>query len=241
MHIRLVPLVVAACAGFAQDPAQPSVDELVAKHIEALGGLENLKAVETMRMTGTAVLGGKMESPLTLLMKRPNSSRLELQYEGQTVVQGFDGTTGWMLLPMRGTGAEKATDEENAEMKESSDFDGPLVDYKAKGYKVESEGQEDVAGKHAWKLKVTRDSGHVESIYLDPTTYLPLKISMRRTPGGKAVEIERYPSDYRKTGSIVLPYTIEQKAEGRSVMVMKIDHIDVNVPLNDVLFQMPAK
>lgn len=241
MGARLLLLALCASPGLAQAPPPPSAGELAAKHVEALGGLDNLKAVQTMRMTGTAVLGGKMESPFTLLMKRPNSSRLELQYEGQTVVQGFDGSTGWMLLPMRGTGPEPASPEETAEMKESSDFDGPLVDYKAKGNRVESEGLRDVMSKRAWKLKVTRDTGHVEYIDLDASTYLPLKVTIRRTPDGKEVEIERYPSDYRKTGGILLPYRIEQKSEGRSVMVMKINRIDLNVPLNEVLFRMPAR
>src|SRR6266446_694644 len=134
--------------------ANPSVDELIAKNIEAHGGLEKIKAVQSIRMTGKMTMGQGMEAPMVLEMKRPKAMRMEFTVQGMTVIQAYDGKTGWAVKPFGGKkDPEPMNSEDLQEADENADIDGPLVDYKSKGYTVELIDKEKVEGSDAWKLK----------------------------------------------------------------------------------------
>lgn len=234
----LAALTMAASIASGQNKS-PAVDEVIQKYVDAIGGLEKLRAVRTLKMTGKAMLGEQTNAPMTLQLKRPASSRLDMEIQGQNIVQAFDGTTGWMLMPFRNPAPEKANSEETQQMRENSDMDGPLVDYRTKGNQVELLGTEDVAGTSTYKIKVARKGGHTEVHYINASSFLPLKNVTARSQNGTSVEIESYPRDFRKVGGILLPYTIEQKANGKTVMRMVMERIEVNVPVDDDIFKMP--
>jgi len=54
----------------------------------------------------------------------------------------------------------------------AADFDGPLVDYAAKGNTIEYLGHDAVDGDDALRLKVTLKNGDIIYYYLDPTPIL---------------------------------------------------------------------
>jgi hypothetical protein len=93
-----------------------------------------------------------------------------------TGVQAFDGQKTWSVMPFSGKkDAEVGTDEDNKNAQDDADFDGALVDYKAKGHTIELAGKEAVEGADAFKLKVTKKNGNIEYDYLDAETYLLVK------------------------------------------------------------------
>jgi len=79
-----------------------TVDEIIAKNLQAKGGLQKLKAVQTARMAGTMTVGPGMEAPFVIEFKRPNQMRLDFTLQGMTGTQAYDGKTGWMLMPSAG-------------------------------------------------------------------------------------------------------------------------------------------
>jgi outer membrane lipoprotein-sorting protein len=118
-----------------------TAEELVEKNIRARGGLEKIKSVQSMRMTGTMGLGEET-APTVLEFKRPGRLRWEFTLDGQTAIQAFDGTAGWAILPFEGkTEPEKMPAEEVENFKRQADLDGPLVDYRAKGNRIELLGK----------------------------------------------------------------------------------------------------
>src|SRR6185503_9024911 len=122
-----------------------TVDEVIAKHLEARGGLEKLKAVKTIRMTGKMTMGPGMEAPISLELKRPSSIRMEFTIQGNVGVQAYDGKNGWAINPFGGKeDPEPLSADDLKEIEEQADRDGPLVDYKAKGNTVELVGKEKV-------------------------------------------------------------------------------------------------
>jgi outer membrane lipoprotein-sorting protein len=222
--------------------AAQTVDELIAKNIEARGGMEKMKAVQGIRMTGKMMMGPGMEAPLTLEIKRPHNVRMEFTFQGMTGVQAYDGKTGWQISPFGGkTDPEPMSPEELKQADEESDMDGPLVDYKTKGHTVELVGKEKVEGSDAWKLKVTLKNGTVQYTYLDADSFLAIKEETKRTVRGSETEIESTLGDYKEVGGLLIPHSIQSGAKGRpEKQNIVVEKVELNPKIDDARFKMPA-
>jgi outer membrane lipoprotein-sorting protein len=227
----------------AQD-TELTVDQIVQKHTQALGGVDKLKAIQSVTVTGKAsLMGGQMEAPITMKMKRPASMRMEMTMQGKSLVQAFDGVTAWSINPFMGAmDPQKSNDEDTKSARDDADFiDGSLVDYRTKGHTVELIGKEDVEGTAAYKLKVTKKGGTVEYEYLDAQTFLPIKTTGKRKQMGQELEVESVPGNYKAVNGVMMPFSLSQKANGRPAMDLTIDKVEVNTPMDDAIFKMPEK
>jgi outer membrane lipoprotein-sorting protein len=240
--LRKILMGISILALLAPVASAQTVDEVLAKHFDAMGGLTKLKAIQSIKTSGRMVLPQGMELPVTLLQKRPKSFRMEFSMQGMTGMQCFDGKNAWMVMPMMGTKDPTAMDAEQSKMMdEQAEFDGPLVDYKEKGNKVELIGKEQVEGADAYKVKCTLKNGDVRLMYFDAETYLQIKGEGKRTVRGTEVESEQYMSDYKEVDGTMVPFSIESGAKGspqRQKIV--IDKVEYNTTLPDSLFAMPA-
>ena len=219
-----------------------TVDEILAKHYEACGGLAKMKAVNTMRVTGTIAMGQGMDAPFTMERKRPGMSRMEFTVQGMTGVQAFDGAKTWSVMPFMGKkDPEVGTDEDNKNAQDDADFDGALVDWKTKGSTVELAGKEPVEGADAFKLKVTKKSGNVEYYYLDTETYLLVKSEAKRKIRGTEIEGETTYSDYKDVNGLMEPFSMESGAKDMpQKRKFTFTKVELNVPLDDARFAVPA-
>jgi outer membrane lipoprotein-sorting protein len=221
--------------------AGQTVDEVIAKHIEARGGLEKLKSVKSMRLTGKMMMGPGMEAPMTLEMKRPGSMRLEFTFQGMTGVQAYDGKSGWSIMPFQGKKDPEPMSADEAKMaQEEADIEGPLVDYKAKGHTVELLGKEKVEGSDAYKLKVTLKTGTVQYQYLDAESLLEIRTEAKRTVRDSEMEFESTIGDYKEVGGLLFPHSIQSGAKGRpEKQNIVIEKVELNPVLDDARFRMP--
>ena len=226
----------------APAPAQ-NVDDIIAKNIKARGGLEKLKAVKSVRMTGHMSVGPGTEAPMVIEMKRPDKLRLDITVQGMTLTQAYDGKTGWQINPFAGSkNAEAMSAEELKEAAEQADMDGPLVDWKAKGHKVELVGREKVEGTDVYKLKVTLRNGNVQFMFLDADSYLDIKGEAKRSVRGTEVESEQTIGDYKEVGGLMIPHSFEGGAKGKpEKQKITVEKIELDVPIEDARFAMPAK
>ncbi len=222
--------------------ALPSAEQIVNKYIDARGGLEKIKAIQSLKMTGIAVLGGgQMEAPFTLLTKRPNEMRMEISMQGKSLIQAFDGTTAWMVNPFTGgDDARKTPEDETKAMTEVADFDGALVGYKSKGNGVEVLGKEDIEGSSTFKLKATQ-KGHVSYYYIDSKTYIPIKVTTTRRQMGQEMVVDTYPGNFKPVNGVMTPFSMEQKVAGNSMMHMTVEKVEPNVAIDEAMFKMPGK
>ena len=243
MISKLIAVAALALPLAAQEAKLPSVDEVVQKAVQARGGLEKMKAIQTVKMTGKIVLaGGQMEAPMTMTLKRPGSMRMEMTLQGKSLVRAFDGASAWTINPFQGSGeAQPIPEEEASIMRESSDFDGPFVDHKSKGLTIEVVGKEDAEGSPAYKVKVTRKSGRVEYHWLDAQSWMPIKTAATIKQMGQEMEIESYPGNFKPVAGVMTPFSIEQKVSGRTMVQMTMENVEVNQPVEDKVFRMPAK
>jgi outer membrane lipoprotein-sorting protein len=229
--ILLAPLVLAQ-----------TVDEIIAKNIQARGGMDKLKSVQTLRSSGKMTMGPGMEAPGLMIQKRPNGARLEFTVQGLTAVQAYDGQTAWQVMPFTGKkDAELMSADERKDIEESADIDGPLVDYKSKGNKVELLGKDKVEGTDAYKLKVTLQNGDIQTVYLDADSFLEIKEETKRMVRGSEQEFETSVGDYKEVNGMMFPFAMESGQKGsQQKQKLTIEKIEINVPVDDASFKMPA-
>ncbi len=243
MISRLIAVAALALPIAAQEAKLPSPDEVAQKAVQARGGAEKMKAIKTVKMTGKIVIGGgQMEAPMTMTMKRPGSTRMEMTMQGKSLIRAFDGASAWMINPFQGGGEpQPISEDETSLMRDTADMDGPFVDPKDKGVTIEVVGKEDVEGSPAYKVKVTRKSGRVEYHWLDAQSWMPIKTQAKIKQMGQEMEIESYPGNFKPVAGVMMPFSIDQKVGGRSMAQMTMENVEVNQPVDDKVFKMPVK
>jgi outer membrane lipoprotein-sorting protein len=233
-----------------------TVDEVIAKNLAARGGVEKLKAMTSVKITGDVEQQGSKIHIVTWA-KRPNYMRREMDatppppapgrasIPGSTgpvkAVVGFDGSTVWMINPMLTNGPQAITGPQADMAKGDADFDSPLLDYKAKGHTIELAGKANISGKPAYHLKITKKNGLVQDYYLDVETSLEVRFATTVDQGGVKAEVATDLSNYKSVDGLTIPFTMKQSVNGTQLAQVTISSWEVNVPMDDALFKMPAK
>jgi len=227
----------------AASAASQTVDEIVAKNLEARGGAERLKGTRSARMTGTMSMGSGMEAGLVFEFLKPGRIRQEFTVQGLTGITAFDGRTGWQVMPFAGKpDPEPLPLEDLKELEEQAEnLDGDLADWKEKGSRVELLGRETVDGTEAWKLRITLKSGTEKTVWLDAATFLEVRGISRRKIEGKDVEIVTTLRDYRDVSGIKVPFFMESRPKGQpSGQAVVFRTVEFDVPIDAARFRMPA-
>ena len=191
--------------------------------------------------------------PFVMEMERPRKLRFEVEFKGQKALQVYDGVNGWKVRPfLNRLEVEPYTPTELKLASMQSDLDGPLMNYAAKGTRIELDGVEKVDGRDTYKLKLTEKDGRVIHVWVDAETYLETKVEGQpRRLDGKDHPIEIYYRDYRNVNGLQFPFTLETHvlpAPGVSTKIPQptysseqivIDKIVVNPKLEDSQFTKP--
>jgi hypothetical protein len=185
----------------------------------------------------------QVQLPFTLAMERPRKSRLELEFAGKTAVQVYDGTNGWKLRPfLNRNDVEPFTSDEAKIEAMKDDLDGPLVDYVAKGTKVEFEAVEPVEGHDTYRLKLTKKSGEQRHVWIDAQSFLDVKVEgSARRMDGRLHNVTIFQRDFRAVQGVVVPFVLETAVEGyRDTHKMFIEKVAVNPVMNGAMFTKPG-
>jgi len=239
--MRRFMLVLAGIMLFSIPASAQTADDIINNYIKTVGGKDKIVAAKTLRRVGKFTGGGGFEAKVVQENRRPDFVREEFSLQGMTGVNAYDGKTGWKIEPWNGKKDPEALgEEEQKSIVEDADFDGPLVDYKAKGNKVEYLGMEPVEGTDAYKLKVTLANGETRIYFMDTDYYVPIKIEGKRIVRGTEREFETSLGDYKEVNGWYLPFYYEQGAKG-SPFKQKVTYstIEANVPLTDARFSLP--
>ena len=151
--------------------------------------------------------------PFLMELARPRKMRFELQVAGQTALQVYDGVNGWKLRPyLNRLEVEPYTADEKKAASVQSELDGPLLDYAAKGTRIESDGIEKVEDHDTYKLKLTLKSGAVTHVWVDAQTFLETKAEGQpRRLDGIYHPVEIYYRDYRNVNGLEIPFVLETR------------------------------
>ncbi|WP_428654500.1 LolA family protein [Runella sp.] len=232
-------LLVATLAAFVSISSYAqTVDEIVDKHIAAMGGADKLKGVNTLVIERTLSVQN-MEIPNKTTIMVGKALRTESSIMGNSMVQVVDGSTGWMIRPamMGGTGDPEDMPAEMVKQQVGQlDPFGPLFNYKEKGNKVELVGKEKVEKADAFHLKITTKDGQTMDEFIDANTYMltKLKTNMQGQEGEIAF------SDYKDVEGIKIANTMDMSSQ-MGTMSFITNKVTVNGKVDESIFKKPAK
>lgn len=224
---------------FMQSAHAQTVDEVIDKHVAAMGGdkYTNLKSV---RMESSAQIMG-MDLPSTATIVQGRGMRSETTVQGSDIVQAIDGKTGWMINPMAGQTTAVAMPEAQAEMAAAQlDLTG-LYNYKAKGNTAElMKGEESLEGAPVYLVKVGMSNGATATHYISKDTYYILRSVINTAVQGQDVEVKTNFSDFKQVDGVTFPFTTEIESPAMpGVMTMTYKTVEVNPKVDESIFAMP--
>ena len=210
-----------------------TAEEIVAKHIEAIGGAAAWKKVNSLYYEGKITVQGA-EVNVTLTALNGKGVRQNISFGGMTGYQIVTPTAGWNFMPFQGQAAPEAmTADQLKESADDLDAQGKLIDYKSKGHTVEYLGKDDVEGTECFKLKITSKAGNVETVFIDPKSYYIVRSVAKKTANGQESNVQTDLSNYQKLPEgIVVPFSIKL-SEGELV----ISKAEVNKQVDESTFK----
>lgn len=234
-------LTLVCAAALAPLASAQTVDEIVAKYIQAHGGLEKMRSVKTIRITGK-FSEGSFRAAFLQENKRPNKVREEQIIQGMAALQAYDGKVGWQVSPFQGRkDPDLLSEDDTKSLVEDADIDGPLVDYKNKDHRAELMGHDSVEGTDCYKIKLTLANGDVRYYYIDTDSMLEIKVETERNIRGTVHYDEIFYGDYDQVNGLYYPFAMEIGPKGEADRVrFTVEKVEINVPLSDSLFSVPA-
>ena len=210
-----------------------SLDAIIQKHIFAMGGADNWKKINSVKMTGSINAGG-MEIPVTITTAQGKGQRLEFTVNGMTGYMIITPNTGWSYSPMEGQQKPEAmTADDVKESQDELDIQGALIDYKAKGHKVEYLGKDEVEGTECHKLKVTYASGKEETMFIDASNYYHIRSIQKAKVNGKEEEqISNYGNYQKLPEGVYWPMSVD---DGSGPITLKT--VEINKPVDENIFK----
>jgi len=215
-----------------------TLEQILEKYYKA-GKFDKLSKVNTIIMTGSIVQQDLM--PVKIIRVRPDKYMMEFDVADMTAYQVYDGQTAWMTAPWTGNAAPQVMPaERTTDLKNRSDMDGVLVNWKEKGHALELAGKDTVNGLSVYKIKVTRKDGGIEYHFIDGSGFLLQKRLSYRKAGGKELKVENFYHDYREVEGIPFAFTLETNNAGR-VNEIQFESVEINKPVDMKIFAMPLK
>jgi outer membrane lipoprotein-sorting protein len=241
MKPRLISIILVLLLPLSA--AAQTADEIVKKVLDARGGVQKIKAVQSERVSGHVSFAQGMEGTFVVELKRPLKMRVEITVGGQKIIRVYDGkSSGWMVNPfVENKGVEPLPSEDLQNISDESDFDGPLVDYKSKGNQIELAGKEMLDDKPVYRLKLTNKYGDVRSYFFDASSYLLLKWEGVRKSGDQEVPWESFFSDFHEIQGLKYPFRIDQGSPGTEIkQTLTAEKIEIDPQIDDSRFNKPA-
>ena len=240
--VLFVITILASIAGYSQ-----TIDEIISKHVEAMGGPEKLKSLKSVYMEGVAVMQNGNEIISKIYKVQDKLVRREIEFGMGSVTMILTDKEGWASNPRTG-GAFEALPKQAVEGQQLElDIAGPLVDYAMKGHKAELVGKETIGTTEAYKIKLTPKTGKEVIYFIDAKDYYIVRQTVKggmfgggQGRGNQAADAEvniNY-SDYKKTPEgYVFAYTVSMGNSGNN---MNYEKIEVNKPVDEKLYK-PVK
>ncbi len=230
-------LFAVLCVAMLSANAQ-TADEIIDKYAANLGGLAAYNKINSAKLTGTYSIQGN-ELPLTIVIINGKAMRSDVEAMGQAVVNVYHNGKGWKVNPFAGaTAPTDVTGTELNDFKIQSYLAPQLMDYKSRGHSVELVGKETIEGVETYKIKLTnKDDGKATTYNIAVKDYSMVRSVTTREIQGQQMEVEAWFSDLKDFNGVKFYMTRESKIEGQVFQSVKYDKIELNVPVDEKIFE----
>ncbi|MEO0732921.1 MAG: hypothetical protein AAFZ52_08805 [Bacteroidota bacterium] len=234
----LFTLLFISVAGlFAQ---APNVEEIAATYLENIGGTEAWLAVKSIKSSGKAAMQG-MEFPMTMTMAEGDKTRLDVDVQGQKIIQAYDGETAWQVMPFMGITEPTAMSPEEAAQMKDQKFLNEFINSEERGFVLTAVEGKEVEGAETYGVKVTNEAEEIEHIYYFDTEYMiPVMMATPVKAGpGKGQMVETYMSDYKEVDGLMMATFMEVKVAGQTIQKITLSDFEVNPEIDETMFALP--
>ena len=245
--MRIRHALAALLIGCGANPASAQdAQSLIAKNLEARGGAAAIDAIKSITFEGRTIAPGDFELTFKSAQARlggGDAIRLDLGIQGLDLVQSYDGQVAWRINPFQGRkDAERMSVDDARQLADQALIEGPLLASRTDGSKVQYLGRDDFDGTLAYKLKVTQKDGDEFVYWLDPDTYLDIKVDETRRIRGAQQTTETELGDYEKVAGVYFPMSVESWSEGQPNERQRtiIASGTANGPVNAAFFAEPG-
>lgn len=218
-------------------------DKLIDEHIRALGGYKKIKAIHSLRMTGT-YHEGKNTFGTYIEWKRPFFRVVVVGMPDEVYREGFNGISWEYAAPTGELKITPGSSDAGKAARRGAEFDESIIDYRQKGHHVEFIGKERIDEKDAYHLRLTLNDGWEKDYYIDADTYLivALRKAMPLHATGPAIESLTMYRDYRPVAGVLYPHSFVERntASGQVMNTLEWKNIEANVAIDDLEFSPPV-
>ena len=231
----------------AQAAAAQTADEIVEKHIAAIGGRAALAKLTSRTLTGTITIAtpaGEFSGPIEVMNQAPNKVRTLITLDltavgvGKMIIdQRFDGITGYAIDTLQGN---RDITGDQLEAMRSAYFPSPLLNYKENGIAVELAGKEKVGEREAYVLMLKPKTGPALRQFFDAASFLLIRqVTTLDVPPVGALEQTVDFSDEREVDGIKIAHKLAATStvQNFTVVITKAEH---NAAVDQTLFSKPA-
>jgi len=204
-------LLIVAIIGTAFTAKSQTADEVINKYIDAIGGKENWKKINSLRMEGQVEVQG-LEIPFTMQAIHGKGVRTDGEFQGNAFIDIITATKGWSQNPMAGKATLQPISEDELKQKvDQLDIQSPFIDYKEKGSTVEFLGKDEEDGNEYFKIKLITKNSNETTYFIDTKTYLVYKQEAISTQQGQDVKVVIKSLDYQNVdGGVKMPFKMDQ-------------------------------
>ncbi len=235
-------LFSAACFLSVIPATAQTVDEVIQRFAANLGGLEAFNKITTAKISGTFSAQGN-DFPLTTQVVNGKAMRTDVSVMGQSVTNCYSNGKGWKVNPFAGVpNPTEVSGNELIDFKNQSMLSNALMDYRARGHQVELQGVDSVEGVKVFKIKLTsKEDGRVTLYFISQADYSLIKTDGTRSFQGKDTDMETFYSDPKEFGGVKFLMTRVTRVGGDVFQTIQFDRIELNVPIDEKIFDMPKQ
>jgi len=237
MKIKHFLLFLAVLFGTSSLLAQ-TVDDIINKHLDAIGGKDKLASLNSIRMEHSVEMMGNSSSSTTTVLNG-KGFRNESEFNNQKLIRVYTDKGGWMVNPFTGSSDPQVIPDDQYKTGEGQIYIEPFYQYAERGAKAELIGQEKVGDVNAFKIKFTNKDSAVSFFYIDPASYQVIQVVTNVEMQGQSVDMKSTLSDYKKTDfGIVIPNTIVVEIGTQFTMTSKLTKVEANPTVDPSIFEM---
>ena len=209
-----------------------TVDEIISKHLDAIGGVDAWRKVTSIRQEGNMMVqGAEVKVVRTVLHNK--GSRQDISLAGMNGYSIMTPVAGWNFMPFQGQmQPEPLTEEDIKEGQPDLDAQDELIDYKEKGSSVELVGKDDVEGTECFKLILTFKSGKAETLFIDPKSFYVIRQVAKQKANGQEMEVTTSFSNYQKLPEGIVVAMSMTLPFGE----LNMTKVEVNKPVDESIF-----
>jgi hypothetical protein len=228
-----------ACGASKPQSTVPTVNDILARYVTALGGRAAISKISSRVSKGTfEIVGVEAQGTAESYAKAPNKYLSIITLPGYGEIRRcFDGQIGWLKNPE--TGLAALVGQDLSSTRRSSDI-YQAIELSELYPQMSLKGQQDVDGWPAYVIEAKPGDGTLRRMYFDVSSGLLIRNDEEEdTPQGRDLN-ESYLSDYHEIDGVKIPFTVKQ-VHGHTTAIVHLTDVRVNQPIDDAVFSKPTQ